>query len=395
MGQPNRKSSRHVALAFPTHFAHLPAIVRGIADYARAHGSWVFTTSGESFNLPIQALSKWRGDGVVALLQNARDAAAARRLKVPVVTFVGLVQNPGVPRVMVDQAAIGRLAAEHLIARGFQRFAFYGLKDVGYSVIRQRAFTQHLAARGFPVHHYLSPNTFDRRKPWEDEMESLARWFKRLPAPVGLLAVNDPRARLAADACRFARRRVPEEIGIIGVDNYELACEFGSPTLTSISVDWRLIGFEVARLLDRLMRGGAPPGSERLIAPTGVVARQSTDVMIVEHPIVARAVAYARANPAGVYGVEALVSASGVSRRHLEILFRRTLKVTPLEYLVRLRIERAKDLLRERGRTLTEVARQCGFSDLRHFRRVFRRVGGVTPMQYRRAAVATAAAPAG
>ena len=36
------------------------------------------------------------------------DAVVARRLKIPVVTFVGLVQNPGVPRVMVDQAAIGR-----------------------------------------------------------------------------------------------------------------------------------------------------------------------------------------------------------------------------------------------------------------------------------------------
>src|SRR4051812_20193948 len=103
-----RKPARHVALAFPTHFAHLPAVVAGIADYARAHGNWVFTTSGESFNLPLRVLSKWRGDGVIAILQNTADAAAARRLQIPVVTFVGLVKNPGVPRVMVDQEAIGR-----------------------------------------------------------------------------------------------------------------------------------------------------------------------------------------------------------------------------------------------------------------------------------------------
>src|SRR3954468_14695248 len=136
MQRNSGKPARHVALAFPTHFAHLPAVVRGISDYARAHGNWVFTTSGESFNLPIRALKQWRGDGVIALLQNAADAAAARRLKVPVVTFVGLVPKPGVPRVMVDQAAIGRVAADHLISRGFRRFSFYGLKEIGYSVDR-------------------------------------------------------------------------------------------------------------------------------------------------------------------------------------------------------------------------------------------------------------------
>src|SRR5436309_11283409 len=86
-----QRPSRHVALAFPTRFAHLPLLVRGITDYARAHGRWVFTTSGESFDLPVQSLKNWRGDGVIAVLQREADAAAARRLRVPVVTFVGTV----------------------------------------------------------------------------------------------------------------------------------------------------------------------------------------------------------------------------------------------------------------------------------------------------------------
>src|SRR5207248_6583338 len=116
------------------------------------------------------------------------------------------------------------------------------------------------------------------------------------------------------------------------------------------------------------------PAKDKLIPPLGVVARASTDVMIVEHPTVARAVEYARAHPAGVYGVEALVAAAGVSRRHLEILFRQWLRMTPAAHLARMRVERAKELLAQRGRSLTAVSRDCGFSDLRHFRRVFHRV---------------------
>jgi transcriptional regulator GlxA family with amidase domain len=91
-----------------------------------------------------------------------------------------------------------------------------------------------------------------------------------------------------------------------------------------------------------------------------------------------------------VYGVEALVAAAGVSRRHLEILFRQWLRVTPAAHLAKMRVERAKAMLSQRGRSLTAVSRDCGFSDLRHFRRVFHRIEGVMPRQYRKAAVALA-----
>src|SRR5215216_7566853 len=113
--------SRRVALAFPSRFAHLPAIVQGITNYARAHGRWLLTTGAEFFGLPVQQLIQWRGDGVVAVLATADDLTAARRLTVPIVTMFGMVRTPGVPRVMVDQDEIGRLAAEHLVSRGFRR----------------------------------------------------------------------------------------------------------------------------------------------------------------------------------------------------------------------------------------------------------------------------------
>lgn len=379
-----KSAARRVALAFPTRLAHLHSIVRGVVDFAQQHGNWVFTTSGEAHDLSVRTIKRWRGDGVITVLDNEADARAARRLKVPVVTFVGIVRKPGIPRVMMDQPAIGRLAADHLVARGFRRFAFYGVEATGYSMDREQAFATRLAENGFALEHYLSPNIFDRKHPWDDEIEALCRWIRKLPRPIGIFAVNDTRARMVADACKLVNRRVPQEVGIIGVDNSQIDCEFGSPTLTTIACDWRLVGFQTAGLLERLMRGGRPPERDQLIAPTGIIPRESTDVTIVDHPVVARAVAYAREHLSDCFGVKALVQATGVSRRYLEISFTRSLGRTPSQYLSEMRVEKARGLLERRGLTLSRIASECGFSDLRQFRRVFARRQKMSPRQYRK-----------
>jgi LacI family transcriptional regulator len=190
---------------------------------------------------------------------------------------------------------------------------------------------------------------------------------------------------MLVDACSLAGRRVPEDVGVIGVDNDEIACEFGEPTLTSIACDYAAVGFETARLLDRLMRGGPPPDvADVLTRPVGVVSRASTDVTVTDHPAVARAVTFARDHRGEPFGVEALVEAAGVSRRHLELSFTRSLGCTPSTFLARLRAEQAKELLDQGGHTLGGVARLCGFNDLRQFTRVFRRIMKVSPRDYQR-----------
>ena len=378
-----KPAARRVALAFPTRLGHLHSIVRGIMDYAQQHGNWIFTTSGEAHDLSVRALNRWRGNGVITLLDTEAEARAARRLKVPVVTFVGTLRKPGIPRVMRDQPAIGRLAAEHLLARGFRNFGYYGVKEVVYSIDRGEAFADRLKEHDVTFGHYLSPNMFDRRHPWDDEMDALCRWIRKLPMPIGIFTANDARGRMVADACKMVGRHVPEEVGIIGVDNSQLDCEFGSPKLTTIACEWHLVGFETAKLLDSLMCGDPPPEKDLLISPSGVIARESTDVMIADHPAVAKAIAFTRAHLSERFGVKSLVAAAGVSRRYLETSFARSLGRTPSQYLMGARVETAKALLEKRGLTFSRIARECGFSDLRQFRRVFTRLEKETPSQYR------------
>jgi LacI family transcriptional regulator len=382
--EKSKHSPRRVALAFPVRLAHLHTVVQGIADYAHEHGNWVFTTSGEANDLSIRSLRRWQGDGIITSFGTELEARAARRLKIPVVTFVALVKNPGIPRVMMDQAAIGRLAAEHLLSRGFRHFGFYGVEGAGYSIARESEYSARLASKNFSVFRYLSPNMLMHEQPWDDAISGLCKWIKKLPTPIGVFAVSDARARMLADACLLANRKVPEETGIMGVDNNQIDCEFGSPKLTTIECDWWKVGFQVAHLLDELMNGKPAPSGDQLISPSGVIPRESTDVMVVDHPVVAKAVEFAQTHLGEPFGVKALVTAAGVSRRHLEILFDGVLNRSPAEYLAEIRVQRAKELLRERNMTLSRISQECGFTDLRQFRRVFMRMENVSPKIHRK-----------
>ncbi|HVT82415.1 MAG TPA: XylR family transcriptional regulator [Phycisphaerae bacterium] len=387
--QATRTGPLHIALAFPLSQAHLQTLARGITDFARTQSRWLLTTGGESATLSIEQLHGWRGDGIVAALVRPSEVQAARhfmRRGVPVVTIAGAIRRQsGIPRVTVENQAVGRLAATHLLSCGFQRFAFYGLRDVAYSTERHQGFVDGLRAAGHDCTSYWSPHTFGRRRPWQDEVLSVQQWLTRLQAPVGVFAVNDYRARLVVDACELAGLRSPEQVGIVGVDNDKVMCEFTEPQLSSIECDWYRVGQEAGRILQSLMRGEGPAATELLVPPRGVVARASTHVTIVEHPALLLAVNYVRDHLHEIFGVERLLEVSGVSRRKLEQAFQAELGMSPYQYLCSKRIEKAKGLLQiQPPLKLSEISRQCGFHDQRRFRLVFCRLEKISPAEFRK-----------
>lgn len=85
---------------------------------------------------------------------------------------------------------------------------------------------------------------------------------------------------------------------------------------------------------------------------------------------------------AGEVTVERLAAAAGLSKFHFLRLFAATYGVTPGEYVSRRRIERAQDLLRCTGLSVTEVCHAVGFSSLGSFTGRFRTLVGETPGQF-------------
>jgi AraC family transcriptional regulator len=78
-----------------------------------------------------------------------------------------------------------------------------------------------------------------------------------------------------------------------------------------------------------------------------------------------------------------LATLLGISESHLSHRFKQSIGMAPYQYLLQQRIERAKQLLKEGDRSITDIAFLCGFNSHSHLSKQFRQLMGITPKQYR------------
>ncbi len=100
--------------------------------------------------------------------------------------------------------------------------------------------------------------------------------------------------------------------------------------------------------------------------------------------IVRKAMAYLHAHYVEPISPEMLATHVGISKGYLFRSFRQEMGITPMNYLNRYRVNRAKELLTVSDKSITEVALFVGFSDSAHFTRLFQKEVGVSPSAYRR-----------
>lgn len=316
-------------------------------------------------------------DGVLGFFRGLQTFEHFREAGVATVNFSNSIENLDMPRVGNDDEEIGRLAARHLLERGFTQFGFLGDDFHWYSRRRLGGFREVLegeAHQGRQV-HVVSVSG-------QGNIEQIRRWLGPLPKPVGVMAINDWRAISIIQVAHQLGLRVPEDIAVVGVDNNQWLTRLSSPKLTSIEPDWERVGFEAARMLDELMRGDTPT-PRPWIKPLGMTQRGSTDILIAEDPVVGRSMAYIQRNYARPITVEHLLDEVGVSRRKLESRLKHALGITPHKAICRARVDHAKELLVQSDAPMERIARQCGFGTSNQLQIVFKRTTGMTPGQYR------------
>ena len=283
-----------------------------------------------------------------------------------------------------DNRPIATLAAEHLRERGFRHFAYVGVKGRRWSEERQTWFVRSVEAAGFTaaVHEVDSPGKTAHSGKRQEE--ALANWLAKLPRPLGVMACYDVCGLRVLAACRQIDASVPEQVAVIGVDDDALLCELADPPLTSVAHDLERIGYEGAALLDQRMAGTAPADSGiRLINPTGVVARQSTDILAIDDRQVAEAIRFIREHACDGINVDDVLRRIPLTRVTLKRRFERFLGRSPKAEIVRLRLERVKKLLAETDFTLATIADLAGFLHPEYMNVVFKQKTGKTPKRYR------------
>lgn len=377
---------RSVALLIETSNAYARGILDGIIDYVRGHERWAIDLPEQERGAkPPKWLADWQGDGVIARIETDEIARFTQGLGVPVVDVSAARQVPDIPWVETDDGAIAKLAAEHLLERGFRELAFCGEPEFNWSQWRRDAFRDEVIGAGAAYHEWNETLRLDPSFSWQNEKERLAGWLQQLPRPIGIMACYDIKAQQLLEACRDLNIAVPEEMAVIGVDNDRLICDLSDPPLSSVIPNTRRTGYEAAALLDRMMSGEATSARAHLIEPVGVMTRQSTDVLAIDDSEVARALRFIREHAWSGIQVGDVIRHTGLSRRVLEARFRRLLGRTPHQEIVNLRIKRVKQLLVDTDLPLQAIAPRAGFQHAEYLSVVFRRETGVTPGQFRRA----------
>ena len=211
-------------------------------------------------------------------------------------------------------------------------------------------------------------------------------WLKALPKPVAVLADHDVAAHDLADMCQLLDLRVPDDVAILGVDDDELECQLAFPPLSSVAIPAQRVGFEAARLLDRLLRGKRVVQNAVYLPPVRVVTRHSTSAFAVDEPMIAAALHYIQNHAAVPLRVSTIAAALVVRRRVLERTFRTLLGRSVLAEIHRVRIEHVKELLATTDLRMSEVAAQAGLSTPQRMATLFRKITGLAPGQYRRQA---------
>jgi LacI family transcriptional regulator len=282
------------------------------------------------------------------------------------------------PRVLLDGRAIGRLGAEHLMARGCERLVFF--------LSHKRADVEHRCA-GFKeavdragLRFILLNAPADGIQGATAVDEWLATKLPTIDVPFGAMACSDIAAARLLDTCLRLGFSVPEQVLILGADNDDLTCDFEPVPLSSIDGNRKRHGYEAARLLDQLMQGEPAPDGPIMIPPGPVVTRQSTNMLAISHPVVALAVSFIWQH----YTETSLRPPEVASHVHMsrEVLHRHFVKHVGRSVAAEIRHKRrlhAQQLLQSTNKTLEEIAELSGFSGPVQMHRVFRRELDTSP----------------
>ena len=382
----SRSKPRKVAIALEMHWGHKrhQETYAGCLNYANEAGwNCVITPNSERVLQPKKNERPF--DGVLARASKSM-AQTAGKLGLPIVNVWLNSPASQVPSVLPDFEESGRIAAKHLMSRGFKRFGYLGYHRDLDAKRQNEGFRSILESKGFncTTHRFSRTSMEGNTIEWDNFRTGLLKWVETWSPPIGVLVSGDLYCRYLMEACHTIGLHVPQDVALIGTHNEPNICDSPSPTITSIDMGFEEIGYRAAGLLDRLMKGKREPTHTELIKPQKLVTRQSTDSFATEDPLVSNALRFMAENSNRPLSVQDIALAVGLNRRSLERRFNQYSAEGIAKQITRMRIERAKRLIIETQGSLKSIAIECGFRNSDHLGKAFLRIENLTPSKYRK-----------
>jgi DNA-binding LacI/PurR family transcriptional regulator len=211
-----------------------------------------------------------RVDGVVIIGQSNQAAQidlTAQRYRKIVVWGAALADQHYVT-IGTDNYLGGKIAVEHLIARGRRRLMFLGDPNAPEIRERQRGFVDACAAAGISE----SAATFDVELVAENAYTRLQQQFAKMESVDGIVAASDVIAMAAIRALSENGRQVPEDVSVTGFDDVMLAAHT-VPPLTTVRQDLQQGATAMIDALFALMAGET---AQSVVMPPELIIRSSS-----------------------------------------------------------------------------------------------------------------------
>jgi len=377
-----------IALLFNGSKIYDRGIIAGIGNYlSSTRASWDLFLE-EDFLCRLKGIERWQGDGIIADFDDPLIGEALAGSKVPVVAVGGSYEDAraypkGIPYVATDNAALMKLAYEHLIEAGVTRFACFSLPEAQanrWAQEREKAFKRLLQRDGLPVQIYRGLGT--SAPLWDSAVEQQIAWLQSLPKPIGIIAVTDARARQLLQACLTAGIAVPEEVALIGIDNDPLTRTLTRVPLSSVIQGTETMGRTAAALLHQMLHGKPCTGTQVLVPPDAINMQASSLHQPLGNPYVMQALLFIRQYACQGIKTAQVAAYVGVSRSSLESHFRKARGCSVHDEILRFKLASAAKGLQGNHLAIADIAQQCGFKSAQYLHTVFRREFGCTPREY-------------
>ena len=360
---------------------YLESVYPIIAEYAD-RANWRVEIA-ERFNPP----RHWTGDGVLSMslnepVMNTFLESLVRR-KIPIVDLFGIKMRKGMGAVIHDNDALGRLAAEHFMERGFRHAAFYAFEWTRQHDERYAAFAA--AWRGERPAKWIWPKDPEFRPGRQALVDWTLRKLHTAPKPLAVYAYNSYNAAFVARTCLDNGIPVPHNVAILSANDRPIHTCRKSMLISGIDRDEEGKYKAAVKLLDQMMRGKADRNTIIAIKPKGVIARRSTDVTAVADETLRQATTIIAGKMSTRFGPSTVASEMGISLRKLNRMARHALGHSVIDEITRLRIEKAKRLMLDTDDKLAAIAAAAGFCNASYFSKVFRAIVGQSPRQWRTA----------
>ncbi len=356
---------------------------QGIEKYAQMHGWHLYPDYAREKIIPWG----WDGDGILAWLGASDELAEfVNTAKLPTVDFSFRRPELKFPRILEDHTHAAKIVAEHFLMRGFTNYCFYSdFKNWSYEE-RGQGFVKTLNENGYQctwLKWFESPSYTTGKQEWQSKRKWLTNQMKKAPKPLAIFTASDQQALDILESCDGAGIKIPDEVALVGAENYLLAPDSMRTPISSVDTNLEGLGYRGAELLNHLMNGQNAPADPIRVPALGIVVRKSSDILAVKNPGVARSLRYIWMHFDEPICVKDLVGISGMSRRSLHKAFWEHLGCTPGDVFERTRIDHAKKLLATTNKKIEDIAHSSGYKSFNSFCVAFKRVTGFSAKEFR------------